>query len=372
MTDLPGFMEAMSSARTYPEMLAALSRALAVTSDQLFVVDHDFNEIRFLEDDRLVPLDGQLGRALRESEPKTTDDGWWLPIAEGDLVVLGVLCPEEPSVERIAELRRTADHLGLCTPSLRARFEDVERRRRRRDMSVAAELQWGLLPNRADSVGGFSFASVIEPAYDVAGDLFDCAWSDEALWVYSLDAMGHGLEATLSGVVALTAIRNGRREGAGIVEQINHANSAVYDQWHGDRFVTAVACRLDRDGIDIVNAGHEPLRRRTGQKVERLQIPTSIPLGIDVTTTYEPHTAPALSSEESLILLSDGSPETLDADGQTFGAPAVDAALSAMWTLSPRQLAHDYLRHVIDFAGDHPIRDDITIVVVSTDDVVAT
>lgn len=348
------------------DVLAALDAAFGPGAS-LFIIDHDFLEVRFVDDGRTIPLDGPLADALSEAVPVTTDHGWWLPIPERNAVTLGLLYASPPDDDTREPLVRRSRRIGLCTPMLRARFEDFEQRRRSHDMSVAAELQWSLLPPRAGTAGGFNFASALEPAYDVAGDLFDYSFFDDALWVYSLDAMGHGMEATLSGVIALTAIRNARREGRSLVEQIAYANEAVHEQWGGRRFVTGVGCRLTTDGISVVNAGHEPLRRRRGERIEGLSVAPSIPLGIEASTTYETHSLDPLMLGDSLILLSDGSAEARNAAGSPFGTPAVDAALEASWNASPLRAARSYLKRILDYSDGGRPGDDITAVIISVD-----
>lgn len=49
------------------------------------------------------------------------------------------------------------------------------RTRRGEQMSVAAEIQWSLLPPLAMTMPRVAVTGVLEPAYDVAGDSFDYA-----------------------------------------------------------------------------------------------------------------------------------------------------------------------------------------------------
>ena len=67
--------------------------------------------------------------------------------------------------------------------------------RRRRPMSLSAEMQWALLPPLVMTTPQVAVAGILEPAYDVAGDSFDYAINDDALHVAIIDAMGHGLDA---------------------------------------------------------------------------------------------------------------------------------------------------------------------------------
>lgn len=364
IVDVDHAIDALTVARTPADVVLALSTAMTPSGD-LFVVDHEFAQARFVGGGRVVDLDGELSASLRSGRSVTTELGHWLPLLDGDDVVFGVLLGEPPLDDEAAALDRVSLVLGLCTPAIRSRYEDFERHRRRADMSVAAELQWDLLPARADRTAGYRFASVLEPAYDIAGDLFDYVVADGSLWLYSLDAMGHGVEATLSGVLALSAIRNARREGGSLIEQVQHANETIVQHWHGQRFVTAAACRLDADGIEIVNAGHEAARRRTGRQVRALQITADLPIGIDADHVYRSQLLAPLGPDESLILLSDGSSEARNVAGVAFGAAAVDAALATVWDQPPLMAAHAFVQRILEYADRDGSGDDITVVIAS-------
>lgn len=88
--------------------------------------------------------------------------------------------------------------------------------RRREPMSVAAEIQWSLLPPLAMSIPQVSVAGILEPAYNVAGDSFDYALNEDILHVAMVDAMLHGLDAATMATVAVGAYRHARRSAIGL------------------------------------------------------------------------------------------------------------------------------------------------------------
>ena len=55
--------------------------------------------------------------------------------------------------------------------------------RRRRELGLAAEIQWELLPSLAFELPTFSIAGTVEPAYEIGGDNFDYAISAHRLTV---------------------------------------------------------------------------------------------------------------------------------------------------------------------------------------------
>jgi len=83
--------------------------------------------------------------------------------------------------------------------------------RRRRPMSLSAEMQWQLLPPLTMTTPQVAVAGALEPAYDVAGDSFDYALNDDVLHLCMIDAMGHGLDAAVMATLAIGAYRHARR-----------------------------------------------------------------------------------------------------------------------------------------------------------------
>ena len=106
------------------------------------------------------------------------DDGVrvWTPLLEGSdrTGVVAVTLPELDD-DRL----RACEELGLLAGYLiaaQARCTDVYNlHRRRHAMSLAASMQWDLLPPLVLRTDTVSVAGIVEPAYDVGGDCFDYA-----------------------------------------------------------------------------------------------------------------------------------------------------------------------------------------------------
>jgi hypothetical protein len=156
--------------------------------------------------------------------------------------VLEVRLDTQPSPGMVAELERVATALALALAAAGRATDAVELARRGRPLSLPAEIQWELLPRLALEAPEYAVAGALEPAYEVGGDTFDYAAQPEALTVSVTDAMGHGLQAALLAGLAVAALRNARRQPAGLLEQVDHANQALHAQFGGERFVTGRCC----------------------------------------------------------------------------------------------------------------------------------
>ncbi|MFE2349380.1 MULTISPECIES: PP2C family protein-serine/threonine phosphatase [Kitasatospora] len=196
----------------------------------------------------------------------------------------------------------------------------VFRARRLEPMSVAAEIQWSLLPPLSMSVPRVAVAGILEPAYQVAGDSFDYALDDDVLHVATLDAMGHGLDAATMATVAVGAYRHARRAGVGLAGIYAFMDRAIAEQFGPDHFVTAQMMRLDTatGHLQWVNAGHpKPLLIRGGAVVGRLESATTLPVGFG-------GEQPVVSERElrhgdRVLCFTDGLVEERGAGGEQFG-----------------------------------------------------
>lgn len=249
----------------------------------------------------LVPLPG---RRLALSEPEPIGDSH---AGTAFLRAIPVEVPQADGVRMYLPLLDGSDQVGVLALTLKT-VDDDDRRllrrlaglvadmlvtkhsytdqffltRRREPMSVAAEIQWSLLPPLAMSVPQVAVAGILEPAYNVAGDSFDYAVNDDILHVAVIDAMGHGLNAATMATVAIGAYRHSRRAGIGLSEIYTFMDRAIAEQFGPEHFVTAQMMRLNiaTGHLQWVNAGHPaPLMIRKRQVLRQLESPTTLPVG---------------------------------------------------------------------------------------------
>lgn len=240
-------------------------------------------------------------------------------------------------------------------------FSDlVEVARRAEPMSVESEMQWNLQPLRAFSGTRFSIAGQLIPAYEVGGDCFDYNVDATHLDVSSMDAMGHGVRASLLAALATAVMRNTRRAGRSPSEQVAQADRHLLAQFGGDQFVTTLAMRLDLDSgaLDMVNAGHpQPWLLREGRVVP-VQVEPSLPAGLLEATDYRLQTA-QLQAGDRLVVVTDGVLEA-GAPGEEFGEERLQGLLLGTADLTPHQCVAEVLRTVRAFTAS--LHDDATVI----------
>lgn len=353
-----------------PAVDAALSRTGVRT--RIWVIDYEQTTLRALpqpgpELDPL-PVEGTLpGRVFARLRSAAGDDGrrLWVPMVDGTdrLGVMEFAAAQSPPAEQCELVAGLVGHLMVSTSS---RGDLLERVRRSRPMSTAAELLWHLLPPLTASFDRAVVSTVLQPCYDVGGDGFDYAVDDGVMHLAVLDAAGRGLEAGLACAVALSALRAARRSGGDLNDQARVADVALSEQFRDSRFVTAVLAELDLDTgrVRYLNAGHPaPLVLRGGRAVRELAKGRRMPLGLDDPAADV--SGELLEPGDRLLLYTDGVTEARTAAGDRFGLTRMidlvernaAAGLPAPETL--RRLALAVLEH-----QGGPPADDATLMLV--------
>lgn len=279
------------------------------------------------------------------------------------LGVLSVTLPGGEVSPRVAEtLDDVARVLGHVLTGARRYTDRFEMLRRRRELGLAAEIQWELLPSLAFELPAFSIAGTVEPAYEIGGDNFDYAVSATRLTVAVSDAAGHGLRSALLASLVCTAMRNARRAHATIVEQAEAANRHLVDQFPGSDFVTGLVLDLDVEAGTgtIINAGHPPPLLVRDGSVTELVLPPALPMGLMASTRYPVHPI-QLRSGDRLVLLTDGITEAHRRGEKEFGYPRLVEMLVRHRDLEPPELVRRVTREVCA-ACDGDLADDATLV----------
>jgi serine phosphatase RsbU (regulator of sigma subunit) len=234
--------------------------------------------------------------------------------------VLALTVPPGPVAARRAHA--LASLVALVLISKRACSDTMSRLVRRQPMSLAAEMQWALLPPRSFGTSEVAVSSALEPAYEIGGDAFDYGVRGTHLHVSIFDAMGHDLDAGLTATIAVGACRRSRLAGHGLVQMAQSVDTAVERQFHGDRFVSGVFADLDTaTGVFTwVNCGHpRPLLIRGGRRLRVLDGTGGVVMGISATPAAPVVNRTQLETGDRLLFYTDGVVEARHTTDDDFG-----------------------------------------------------
>lgn len=324
-------------------------------------------------DPRVVPEENVAtslaGRAFTSGTPVTAErpDGVrvWVPVREqsvrAGVLAVTVAAADEATLE---DCRRLADLAGLLVSGAAPYTDLMHVRRRGRGMTLAASMQWDLLPPLTLRSSRAVVTGLLEPAYEVAGDAFDYSMNGRRLDVAVLDGMGHGIGSTLLTTLAVGAYRHARRNGLELPGIHAAVDAAIGDQYDGDAFATGILARLrlDTGELEWSCAGHPlPLLLRDRRVVGSLACEPSTPFGLDGGSPDLQSTA--LEPGDSVLLYTDGVVEARTAEGTELGLERLVDLLEreAAAETPPEETLRRLIRSTLDHRGG-TLRDDATLV----------
>ena len=274
----------------------------------------------------------------------------WAPIAEGSdrtgVLALTVAEWNDTLGDVCVELGLLAGYL-IAT---QARTTDLYNlHRRRRALSLAASMQWDLLPPLVLKTPAVSVVGMLEPAYDVGGDYFDYALNNGILNIAILDVMGHGITSAIISALAAGCYRHDRREGKPLGEIHAHLDDVLERHWPKLAFATGQLAQLDLANGELMwsNAGHPlPMLVRGGRVVGELQCRPTVPWGISTITESAEDIMVAtemLEPGDGVLFYTDGVIEAHQPGGEMFGMERLEdiANRQASDQLEPEELDDD-------------------------------
>ena len=279
------------------------------------------------------------------------------------LGVLRVESPRPATRELTAELTTLAGELAMA---LRTADRDTDRYRkvrRHQRLTMAAELQWDLLPGRSLNGERFRLAGALEPAYAVYGDHYDWSVDADRITLTVLNGHGDGIEASLLTTMAVNAMRNARRSGAGIVEQAELASDAVYSRHGGSTYVATLLLEIGLDDgvVEAVDAGSPRAMVAHEGEIRTITLDQQLPLGMFGDNRYETQKF-QLEAGDRLLVASDGVHAAAPGGRPEYGTSALLTALRRTRLQPPAEAVGTVIRSLREYHSGLDPEDDAVIV----------
>lgn len=336
-----------------------LGKHLQASQVRLLLANYQLTALRPVgdPDDRVVLRDTPAGEAFVTQCPvtRTGDVGetlLCLPVSiRGDrLGVLELALPAESSQLDLESLGELATVIGYALQAAARQTDAVQRAARSQRLTLAAELQWQLLPGRGCQAPEYQLAGHLEPAYHVHADNFDWSQDGDQLILSVTDAARHDRCASLLTTLAVTALRNARRAELEIAEQVSMADQAVYAHHQGKQYVSALVVGIDLSSgrARAVRAGSPQLYIQRGDEVLQPPLSDQLPLGMFDGTEYAAEHF-ALVTGDRLLMVSDGVHAARSPAREHFGGGRLPQLLRATTQLT----VGGVVRRVVDELFEH-------------------
>ncbi|MEV5603509.1 PP2C family protein-serine/threonine phosphatase [Streptomyces sp. NPDC052299] len=275
---------------------------------------------------------------------------------------LGILTVRLPSARATPQvtddLTHVADLLGHEIVVAERDTDHYQRVRRTTRLTLAAEMQWQLLPARSFVAAEYAIGAQLEPAYAIHGDNFDWAAEGDQLSVAVTNGMGEGIRASLLTNLAVNALRNARRAGIGIADQAALADQAIYEQHRGAAHVSTLLLRFDlaTGSVEAVDAGSPQLWRLRGRTVTRVALDAQLPLGMFEESQYAVQHLQVRPGDR-LLLVSDGVYDAVSPAAEKFAERGLARAVLATRLLSAAAVPGAVLRELAEYRASDTLDD---------------
>jgi sigma-B regulation protein RsbU (phosphoserine phosphatase) len=249
-------------------------------------------------------------------------------------------------------------------------YSDAVKAALERDLSIAREIQFGLLPSDLTACAegtSLDLHAILEPAQHVGGDLYlALRTAPDRLFLAVGDVSGKGIPASLFMAVTMTLLRSLAREHPKPETVLARLNEELAAHNRGQLFVTLICTVFDLSSgkVHVANAGHPSPVLLSADGTTSTPFPsTGLIAGLFPKATYTSHTAD-FAPGATLVFYSDGVSEAMDPEENEFGEEKLVTGLLARPHGSVKEIADGVLADVKRHAATAPQYDDTTIVAV--------
>jgi len=237
----------------------------------------------------------------------------------------------------------------------------------KRDMSAAREIQRVLLPSATPRVADAEVLGCSRPSQQIGGDYYDHVLDGRGrLTVLIADVSGHDLASALFMAQARVVFKDAMRREAPPAELLRRANESLApDLLAAGLFLSAFVARYDPMSrlLEYACAGHNPplVRRGRSGRCETIRAEGFL-IGVSESSKYQERRT-RLEPGDVLVLYTDGLVEARDAAGGFFGLERLKELVQGTAPRPGDPLLDRIYREVEAFAGDTPLSDDVTVLV---------
>lgn len=270
----------------------------------------------------------------------------------------------------IRDLANDVTELSVEMDDFIGRIETItaEKERVSTELSMAAQIQKGMLPNIYPAFPDrpeFDIYATMDPAREVGGDFYDFFLvDDDHLCMVMADVSGKGVPAALFMMASKIILQNNAMMGKSPAQILNDTNAAICRNNKMEMFVTVWLgiLEISTGKLTAANAGHEypVLQKKPGGSFALLKDKHGFVIGGMPGMKYKDYELQLMPGMR-LFLYTDGVPEATDADGVMYGNERMLAALNGNLNATPMQMLGNVRTSVDGFVKSAEQFDDLTM-----------
>lgn len=246
-------------------------------------------------------------------------------------------------------------------------YDEIARQERRleRDLAMAQELQFRLLPPTPPKMAHLEVQAKFVPARAIGGDLYDFVpYSLSRLGIAIGDVSGKGAPAAIYAALVSGILRSHAPIEPSPAEMLSAINLSLAERRIAAQFVSIIYAVWDdqRRTLVVANSGlPRPIYCHDG-KIEMIEA-TGLPLGLFDEAEYEEFSFRAKPGD-MFVFFSDGILDARDRHGQAFGRERVETIIAGCAQQSADCVVSNIFNAVTEHAAGVDAFDDQTVVAI--------
>ena len=246
-------------------------------------------------------------------------------------------------------------------------YEEIAKQEMRleRDLALARELQFRLLPQSLPQLRNLELAAKFAPARAIGGDLYDVVnYSLDRAAIVVGDVSGKGAPAAIYAALVSGILRSHSPIEPSPAEMLSAVNFSLGERRIDGQFVSLIYAVWDdhHRTLQISNSGlPRPIYCHNGE-IEIIEA-TGLPLGLFDDAEYDEFSFQA-NTGDLFIFFSDGILDATNANGDLFGRRGVEAIVKEKCRLSAQEIVDAIFKAVQEHAAGGEAFDDQTILAI--------
>jgi phosphoserine phosphatase RsbU/P len=246
-------------------------------------------------------------------------------------------------------------------------YEQVARQEKRleRDLAMARELQFRLLPQSRPKLANLEIAAKFSPARAIGGDLYDfLSYSNSRLALAIGDISGKGAPAAIYAALVSGILRSHAPMEPGPAEMLAAVNYSLAERRIDGQFVSLIYAVWDDENrtLQVSNSGlPRPVYCHKGKP--QLIEATGLPLGLFDDAEYDEFTFQA-EADDVFVFFSDGILDATNKAGDLFGRTRLEKIINGCYGNSAESIVKSVFKAVAEHAKGVETFDDQTVVAI--------